>query len=464
MVTITQPLSAYVDNDNPSTHTLRWTNQYTGQYAFEVLYKQKSTSSWLTTGKIESDQSDYDLRNLHNLTGIDLDEIQYRLVVYYQTTEGIETRDFSDAAYIYSLIFNSGSTESVKVYDGTTTSEYPLFSEIKNDAIDHIRVSTDDGVKKLPVVDKSSPLAGTAKIVMPGGTVKHLAGNAPNFTYDTSTLPTYGTVKTQGDVEVYAKESVSIEAYSDYYAYRYDGRHYNTLYEYRYSSYYGNKSYTRYDNNYGVYYTSSQYYYYYNLTGYYNYTYNYLNYTYKYIHAYTGYGRYNPSYTYTYRYISGYSRYNYSYYTYYTEYHRSYNYSTRRVVYTISHPGRVTNLTGYKINYAYGTGYAIAVNDAYYTYTSNVWDWINSYAYGTGSRSYTYYTRSTSVTYNTYYYRYVTYRLYYYRTDTKYTVTYYRMTPYNYYTVYHHLYYRLNYYYYKSGYSHQEYQYTYKVS
>lgn len=484
MVTITQPLSTYVDNNDSSTYTLTWTNDnYTGQYAFEILYKIKSSDSWLTTGKIESTLASYDLRNLHDLLGIDLDEIQYRLVVYYKTTDGVETRDFSDAAYIYSLIFNSGSNESLKTYDGKTTSEYPLFSEINNNNIRHMNIQTANGTKRLPLVDNDSPIAGNVKIVVADGDskiTKSFANKSPVFTYDTSKLTTYGTVQSYSSEPIYSTGSYNSEAYSNYSSKRYDGRYYNTAYGSYYTSYYGNKYYTAYNNNYG--YTK-----YTNNVGTNSYYGNEGYYT-------------TPSSTYSY--------YTYSIYSYASHwaeyrYYGVYQYGYLKGYYVtpngpVPYGGVGTTTPGniYRYYQVYQYGYYVTQYN-YHAYDKTYRDWMIYYwytmtqygphsvkddkyyyryyeytrsapriFYGT-KYAYTkyYYTTYSKYYYTTYgYYKYTTYGTYYYRTDSQYYYSYYTTTSYNYYTVYAHRYYTTYYYYYQSGYDDRSYSYTYTVT
>lgn len=463
MVTITQPLSAYVDNNDSSTYTLKWSNsQYTGQYAIEILYKTKTSETWLTTGKIETQADEYDLRNLHTLTGVDLDEIQYRLIVYYKTSDGIETRDFSDAAYIYSLIFNPGSSESLRIYDGRSTSEYPLFSDINNPSISKMTIKTKNGIKALPLVNADSPIAGNAKIVVGENgdkAIKSFATNEPNFTYDTSRLTTYGTA------EAYSVEPV--------YAQNYDGKYYNTLYENGYTSYYGNKAYTTYSNNYGytrydnnvgyrLYHAPDTYYY---KTGHYIYykTGNYSHVAYKYsssyyylgVHSYKTTGYY---YSYEARKPVGYPKTDYYYGN------GSENYLI--TVYTYG-PGVVT----YKYDRYYTVSYRGPKTYAYtyyftaygprsdkYAYWSYLYKYESTTAYAPtlfyadtyGSGTY-YLNKYSQYYYSTYgYYKYNTYSTYYYRTDSAYNKTYYTVTPYSYY--------------YLSGYEDRSYNYRYQVN
>lgn len=469
MVTILTPKSVYVNNTDSSTYTLTWTNDsYTGQYAFEILYKIKSDSTWLTTGKISSTVASYDLRNLHDLLGIDLDEIQYRLVVYYKTTDEIETKDFSDAAYIYSLIFNSGSDEVLKIYDGNSTSEYPLFSEIKNSNIQHVDIQTTNGKKQLPLVDSNSPIAGNAKIAIANGSdgVKHFANSSPKFTYDTSKLTTYGTAQSYLNEPTYEMSSYEYSVYNSYYTQKYDGRYYNTAYNSYYTSYYGNKYYTSYRNNVDT----SSYYgntaYYTTKSGYYTY-YTYSSYLYQsgyYHYRYYGAVGYGVTGQY-YLGEAGIGRYGYTAY-----------------YYGIGYGNRPSYLYAYAITRTYYYSYASEKLrlESYYRYGYYMSNYgPSSYRYKAYYNSYYYYSylnsdpkafyattyTSTKYYYATYkYYYYTTYTLCYYRTDSQYYYVYYTTTSYNYVSPYYYLTYYTGYYYYQTGYNNQSYSYTYTVT
>lgn len=499
MVNITQPLSTYVNNEDSSTYLLKWSNtDYDGQYAFEVLYKTKSSDTWLTTGKIESSAEEYDLRNIHTLLGIEIDEIQYRLIVYYKNFDyssgsmggsGNTVKDFSDASYIYSLIFNSGSNESLKIYNGKSTTEYPLFSDINNPNIHRLNIQTNSGTKQLPLVDSDSPIAGSAKIVINENgnkATKSFANKSPNFTYDVSRLTTYGTTNVYTSTPIYSKDSKTMGNTGNMTASHYDGVYYNTLYKYAYSSYYGNKGYTRYDNNYGytrydnnigtqTYYTVQPYYY---ISGHYTYykqgayayaTENYYKYQWygygPFAYVVYGYGNYWGS-TVVYGYYFGVG-------THYA-YGPSYNYAYGTVSYWYSDYSRTykdyyyRGITGYYFRaptpYSGAGMYPVYGNIAHYDYYSYV-AYHPTLFYGNKYSGRTYVIPQHRQYYYTTYgnYKYTTYGTYYYRTDRQYSTQYYMTTRYNYYTTYSYTYYTTYYYYYQSGYDNRSYNYTYQV-
>lgn len=394
MVTITAPKSKYVDNNDVNTYTLKWTNAYSGQYGFAVLYKLKSSASWLTTGIINSTATSYDLRNINNLLGIDIDEIQYRLVVYYKTSDGTETRDFSDAAYIYSLIFNSGISGHLKVNNGSTTIDHPTFTTIKNNNIEKLNIQTASGKQMIPLVDSSSPLAGKTKIKTSSG-VKNLATNNANFTYDTTKLTTYGTAVSYTVNTVYAKGSYNSERTSRYDALRYDGRYYNSAYTSYNTSYYGNRGYTTYYNNYGYTTTNTGAYASSNATGY-GYYNKVTGTTYENVLEYASYSYISRYYTYTYLAHNEGVTYNWSKVYYYGTWYSDAFRNGYAYWYAYQYNSSYTVYTSYYFNYynyttAYIPIYAIGKGPAYYyytysnrTYTELLYSNIFLYAYGGG--------------------------------------------------------------------------------
>lgn len=458
MVTITSPKSVYVDNTKADTYTLIWKNTYSGQYSFEVLYKLKTSSSWLTTGKIISENTSYDLRNIHDLLGIDIDEIQYRLVVYYKTTEGIEIKDFSDAALIYSLIFNTGFTESLKVYDGTSTIKHPIFSTVENTALETLKIKTDEGIKKLPLVESNSPISSAVKIKTNKG-IKHLASNNPKFSYDTSVLTTYGTVTAYYTTPNYRQDVYYTARYSSYnnldspaynnyaasyytkyttvpasyYTTRYDGVYYTTRYNGRYYTTYGNNHYyTTYANNYRYYNYISSYY-----------SYSYIPYyAYSYPSSYRAVLTYGVVGSYSYTYV----KYATSrgpvygggggpiYGTYYIYVPASYAYSYGPSYYTIAYPSTYDSR-----RYYYNTGtYTMTQYGPHPNYTMGYYNYIIRYAYSSHTvYNSTYGARYSygTIQYNTYgTVKYNTYGTVNYNYNTAYRYNY--NTVYNYNTYY----------------------------
>lgn len=470
MVTITAPLSKYVDNNDSSTYTLQWTNSYTGQYAFEVMYKLKRSSSWLTTGKITSTATSYDLRNLHTLTGVDIDEVQYRLVVYYMTTEGIETKDFSDAAYMYSLVFNSGKSGHLNIWDGEKAIQMPLMGSISNAGIKKLNIMTASGVKQVPIVESDSPLAGKVMIQTADGP-KHLAVKEPVFVYDTTKLQTYGTVTASYRVASYSSTSYNVlynhpvysltsAAYRTYAA-RYDTGYYYNLYNHPVYSVanYAYRAYTQY-------YVASYYY-----DG-------------PYPHA-EGTAVSTPGYTYsytayrTYRITTSYKRYSYTTTTGPTKYFKyviaplsyrtvyAYSYSTRRTyrAYYTTYYGPVTDGAAYyyttSTRYGYTVYYGIGQynHPAYVTIAARYYTRYGYHYEGPKYISYAAYTVTNvparySLSYSRYYYHTgYTYQSGYTTTDVpaRYTLSYSR-------------YYMPVTYNYISGYSYSGYRYSYPVA
>lgn len=177
MVTINSPQSMYIDNSDSSTYTLDWTGSISGQNAYEIYYKLKSSSTWLTTGRIASTATTQDLRNLHDLTGVDFEEISYKVKLYYSISNAKGVLTGSDFSEVYTLIFNSGKTGTLKVKTTNKVNEYPLFDTINNDNVSVVNV----GTRKAPLVDADSALGSNLKIQLSSGT-KTVAASTGSFT------------------------------------------------------------------------------------------------------------------------------------------------------------------------------------------------------------------------------------------------------------------------------------------
>ena len=365
MVTILQPLSVYVDNDKAEDYTLKWENSMSGQTAYEILYKIRKDSTWLTLGKVTSTQQTFDLRNLHKAFGNDFEEIQYRVLVYYsvKNSEGTLTgKEYSD---VYSVIFNQGISNTLKFYDGEETHEYPLFNDINNKNIDIMDIDS-SGTKKLPLVEKDSPLANEPMKMGTSSGTKFFASGRANFKpsgiygngYFEQYVPKYSEIYTTGSSPIYSS---------------------STAYGYRYYSYGGSDTY---------------------VTGYYRYTTGSVS-------QYTGYNTSPSSY-----YYSSYSYKRAYYYSYRTNRQISY---TSTAYYITGH--RIYGYAGSSgsVRYGYSATYGSYTETRYgwYTYTTYILDYSTLYGYqletmgGATSMYYGYYYRTTTVTgpnYGLYYY------------------------------------------------------------
>lgn len=434
MVTITSPKSVYVDNNSSSTYTLEWINEYEGQYAFEILYKLKTSNSWLTTGKITSSNIGYDLRKINDLLGVEIDEIQYRLIVYYKNTQGIESKDFSDAALIYSLIFKGLTSSSLKIFDGKQVSSYPLFSEIKNTNIEKLNINTSSGTAQLPLVEDNSPLSGEAKIKTKNG-IKHFAISSPKFTYDSTKLTTYGTVSAYYGTPNYQYSNYSVNNYTKYYKLDYNAyNNYATKYYTKYTVIPASYNSLKYD---GIRYTLQ-----YNGTYYTTYTNNYRAYTY--LESYSVYN-YLPKYAYPYPtayrstlgyYVSGSYYYTYLAYSYsggpvygggggpiFSAYYygapTAYGYTYGPAYYVVPY----IRAYAYK-RYYYLSGYVMTRYGPNANYSLGHYSYVSKYSYYTSLK----YAIGYAAHYRTYNQQYNTYGTVRYN--------YYTSSRYNYYTVY----------------------------
>ena len=183
MVNILSPESVYVDNNDSSSYTLTWEGTMEGQIAYEIMYKLKNSDTWLTTGKIESTETSYDLRNIYNFLGIDFAEISYKVLLYYSASTGeSETTTGTEYSNTYSLIFNQGITGNINIWNGSEKEIYPIFDNINNDNIHKVNINTDQGTKLVPLVDDNSPLASHFKIRISNANTECIAHRDASFT------------------------------------------------------------------------------------------------------------------------------------------------------------------------------------------------------------------------------------------------------------------------------------------
>lgn len=457
-VTILQPKSVYADLEDDTTYILKWTNDINGQYAYEIMYKLKKATDWSTLGINNSTNTSFDLREIYNVTGLDIHEIYYRVMVYFKNGE-LEGKECSST---FSIIFKNKITSYLGTYDGNSISHYPAFDKINSMDIEVMGVGINDNIKNLPLVDEDSPLNSNLKVKTPKK-IKSVASNYAKF----KPSNIYG----RGEFNKYVKQEYQ---YVDY-VYRNDMYYYSNLYNYtrqisgtynyQYSSSYSSANYsvgsspytTSISYNYAgyssrtyyYYYTSSYartayaydktYFYYYResysylrsyvrstyygsylvgyfykrfygsgflpfyyisnrylRTYYYSYrTYYYTNYKWTYFYY------YRPSYSYTYKYTSGYRYYRYSYTGYAYRYYRAYGY-----YYYIS---------SYSYAYKYTTAYKYYNYISSYSYFYKYAYGYKPYTYGINDYAYKYLTAYRNNSYeipvyrdNSYFYRYYT--------------------------------------------------------
>ena len=347
IVSITSPQSAFL-NANNAQNLVKWTNQRSGQTAYEILYKLKSADSWSTLGKVASTTPQADLNGIFTAIGRkDIQELYYRILVYYSWTEGNDQITGSEYTDAYRVIFNIGGEGKLSVWDGDTARRFTVYSN-DSKASPSLKVNTSKGIKKIPIVDSESPLKGKVKIQTPSGT-RFLASESASFQptniYGNGSFNRYVTTyasKQESQLDGYSRytkyKSVSnIDYYARYtaYSYRYDKTtvdYYNTNIVYAYDTtidYYNRYTVYRYDS----YINTAAYYYAYNSSTPTSYSYSsaphcyyYYYYGYKYTRDmyYTrGYYGINNTYYYNITYYYGYSpgygggSYSTNYYSYY---------------------------------------------------------------------------------------------------------------------------------------------------
>ena len=481
-VSITSPQSVYVDLGDPTTYTLNWARNSSApldqqfivgnQTAYEIMYREKGSTIWLTTGKVESTEKSYDLTQIRTITGLDFTEIEYKVRVYYQydqfTTDmaivGVH-EGYADSE-IYTIIFKPESSGELSSYNDSEIYRYPFFDSVDTD---NINIQC-DGVKHIPLVDYDSPIAGPLKIKV-GDSNMALATTADKATFVDEPYPsgTYIGCK-------YVKEDTSYQvyAYKEDTGYRYENTpayYEKSTYDYKYKT---NPSirYDVYNTGYDKYkyYYAYKYYYYstkvtetkYNRTDSYyrGYYYYYYYYSYKYSYYVSYYKGSSASSVGVYGYRND------TYQSLVTGYYRLYYYH-----WSSSENRNVPDLSGYVTVYSYqGRVYytnnylyrhsivgnvvdpCVHFTAAYYYYKYYYYKYTTSYYYSP-YYSYNYKYSSDQVNsryYGYYYYEYTNYYYYYnkdsssYKTSTNYDYAYYTYA----YKYYYDYAYRYDYYYY----------------
>lgn len=406
-VTVLQPGSVYADLEDDTTYILKWKNDINGQYAYEIMYKLKKSADWSTLGINSSTDTSFDLREIYNVTGLDIHELYYRVMVYFKS-DGLEGKECSST---FSIIFKNKITSYLGTYDGSSISHYPAFDKINSTDIETLSVSVNNSIKHFPLVDEDSPLNSHLK-VRTEKSIKSVASQYAKFRPSNI----YG----RGEFNKYIHQEYQ---YTDY-VYRNDA--YNYSYQYAYTGYKNDTYHYSYADSYRYAGYSSRTYYYY-------YTSSYTRTAYAYDKTYLYYYRQRDTYK------NG--RYNYRYYYYYTwrtyykdppsqystyiSYTPSFaqNLNIASLVNNINSSGGVSPLVDIvPARYGYFTGY-VRVHAKYpapsYSY----------YYYNSGA-SYRYYRYS----YTGYAYRYYrAYGYYYYISSYAYLYKYvYGYKPYNY--------------------------------
>lgn len=373
MVTIVRPHSTYGAYNDSSAFTLEWSCDISGQSGYEIYYKLSTSDSWLSTGKITSTSTTYDLSNIYNLLGIDFTEITYKVKIYYSTTNTQGLLTGTEESDIYTIVFRQPASGYLKIYDGKETQSYPLFNTIDNTDLNKLNIKNNSGKFVTPLLNTESPIASELKIKV-GNDNKAIASNyATDLTYTVNTTP--GTFDQQAYTNAYAYRYDSGKTSSTYYYYVKDSDTYSTK-----ESSYGSKSYYyKYD-----YYVDKYYYrYVYNYQSSYYYSKIYKYDSYSYAYKYSKYAN-PPKVGYYYAFTT-----TNVYYTYwnggYTLVNNSYYYTTPQSVYSgfskvYSYASTSTNtVVGYyynKFNYYYyykdsGTNYSYYYYSTKYSYNKN---------------------------------------------------------------------------------------------
>lgn len=242
MITILEPKSKYGPIDNG--FILKWSSTIDGQSAYEVLYKLKESDTWSTSGKFNSNISQYDLMNIYYNLGVDFKEIQYKIKLWYNTTSGDGTLTGTEESDTYTLIFTQPISGYLNIYDGNNVQQYPLFTSINGNDSPKLNIRTDGGKLSTILVDDNDPLNSNLKLKIDND-VKSVANSTADLSngYIARTTPSEFTqsanytsyVSTNGTYEYYDIDS---NVYYGKTTYLYYNRSSTSYYRYFWYSYY----------------------------------------------------------------------------------------------------------------------------------------------------------------------------------------------------------------------------------
>lgn len=256
MVEITSKGSVYLDRSQKDTKSIvTWNASFSGQTHFEILYKEKKSDTWSTSGKIQSTETSYDLFNLYEFTNLDFTEINFKVRVYFSTRNAIGDLTGSEDSNIFSVVFKPSSDNGLIVYNDAEV-HMPLLDEGESFSYSTLAVKVNGKMRRTPLVESDSVI-GSNILVKVDNEKKSLAMVQDANFVDTpiGENDTFATVSQQKGYSY---------TYSDKGSYRYYYSYDILYYYYQYANYYYQQSHvgTGYDANYG-YCDDIQYYYYY---------------------------------------------------------------------------------------------------------------------------------------------------------------------------------------------------------
>lgn len=162
------------------------------QASYEIQYRFPSSSTWSTCGVVSSTtQRSFPVINIYNLVGCDFYEVYYRVVLTFSgaTADGEMTSTSKEISPTYSLIFRHGIKNTLKLYDGIGTREFPLFDTVSINANNSSTVSTDNiaintsGTKKLlPLLKGSNTNKSNLNVNVSSGDTRQIVYTYANFT------------------------------------------------------------------------------------------------------------------------------------------------------------------------------------------------------------------------------------------------------------------------------------------
>lgn len=256
MVEITSKGSVYLDRSQKDTKSIvTWNASFSGQTHFEILYKEKKSDTWSTSGKIQSTETSYDLFNLYEFTNLDFTEINFKVRVYFSTRNAIGDLTGSEDSNIFSVVFKPSSENGLIVYNDAEV-HMPLLDEGESFSYSTLAVKVNGKMRRTPLVESDSVI-GSNILVKVDNEKKSLAMVEDANFVDTpiGENDTFATVSQQ--------KSYSY-TYSDKGSYQYYYSYDSLYYYYQYANYYYQESHvgTGYDANYGYCDDIQRYYYY----------------------------------------------------------------------------------------------------------------------------------------------------------------------------------------------------------
>ena len=135
------------------------------QTSYEIQYKLAQidaySASWRTCGVVQDGATHkYNLKSLYNFVGYDFYEVFVRVKVTYSGTTNLGEITGEEVSDVKSIVFTHGINNTLKVYDGCGTREYPLYKEFgTTTGVEKVDIAVDNNINHkltLPIVRSTS--------------------------------------------------------------------------------------------------------------------------------------------------------------------------------------------------------------------------------------------------------------------------------------------------------------------